>query len=393
MNVVMAPGLTLMRRLSNKGKMPLCSALYLLPLAILYAETGSHASNATRVAMAVFVSLGAYLMYCWYIQARNGFSSLEKVAGRIAEGDLTADAHAFLGGSFSNLMKALGHVNNSLGGIVSNVRASSNAVAHSAGQIADANADLSNRTEEQASSLEETASGMEELARTVKQNAGNCESAADLARNAETVARQGADVVHEVVQGMGNIDQSSRRMADIIGVIEGIAFQTNILALNAAVEAARAGELGRGFAVVASEVRTLAQSSAQAAKEIRSLIQQSVDEIKDGSRKAERAGAVIDEIVSSVHEVSQLIGQIAVSSSQQSAGVHEINKAIVQLETVTQQNAAVVQEVAASSFTLQEQADCMRDLVARFKIIEAKLPPQRSAMSALTLRPPSPRLR
>jgi methyl-accepting chemotaxis protein len=286
----------------------------------------------------------------------------------------------------------------SLGEIVSEVRASSNAVGLSANEIAAGNANLSQRTEQQASTLEETASGMEQLAGTVTQNADNCKLASGLAQNAETVARQGAGAVHGVVEDMAKIDQSSKRMADIIGVIEGIAFQTNILALNAAVEAARAGEQGRGFAVVASEVRALAQRSADAAKEIKTLIQQSVDQISDGGKKAERAGKVIDEIVVSVQQVNQIIGEIAVASVEQSAGVGEINKAIVQLESVTQQNAALVEEASASSLTFQEQADRMSELVARFKISDeapAATPRPAAARAQASLRasPPAARPR
>ena len=218
--------------------------------------------------------------------------------------------------------------------------------------------------------LEETASGMEELSGTVTQNADNCKLASSLAQNAERVAREGAQAVHGVVEGMGKIDQSSKRMADIIGVIEGIAFQTNILALNAAVEAARAGEQGRGFAVVAAEVRALAQRSAEAAKEIKSLIELSVSQISEGSQKAEGAGNVIDAIVTSVQQVNQLIGEIAVASTEQSTGVGEINKAILQLESVTQQNAALVEEASAASMTFQQQADHLKGIVSRFRIGE-----------------------
>src|SRR5204863_9294454 len=248
-------------------------------------------------------------------------------------------------------------------------------------EIAAGNSNRSQRTEQQASTLEEPASGMEQLAGTVKQSADSCKLASDLAQQAEQVAKQGAQAVHGVVGGMGKIDQSSKRMADIIGVIEGIAFQTNILALNAAVEAARAGEQGRGFAVVASEVRALAQRSADAAKEIKALIEQSVTQISDGSKQAEGAGKVIDNIVVSVQQVNQLIGEIAVASSEQSAGVGEINKAILQLESVTQQNAALVEEASASSLTFQEQAERLRALVARFKITAAAAAPapQRAA--------------
>jgi len=287
-----------------------------------------------------------------------------------------------MAGQFGLMVDALVDLTRSLGQIVSQVRSSSQAVAHSATEIAAGNSNLSSRTEQQASTLEETASGMEELAGTVKQNADNCKLASELAQSAEQVARQGAQAVHGVVGGMSKIDQSSKRMADIIGVIEGIAFQTNILALNAAVEAARAGEQGRGFAVVASEVRALAQRSGEAAKEIRALIQQSVTQISDGSKQAEGAGKVIDDIVVSVQRVNQLIGEIAVASSEQSAGVGEINKAILQLEGVTQQNAALVEEASAASLTFQEQADRLRELVARFKVFEQAHAPAMAAKPA-----------
>ncbi len=234
--------------------------------------------------------------------------------------------------------------------------------------MAAGNSNLSQRTEQQASTLEETASGMEELAGTVEKNAENCKLASNLAQNAETVARNGAKAVHGVVESMGKIDQSSKRMADIIGVIEGIAFQTNILALNAAVEAARAGEQGRGFAVVAGEVRALAQRSAEAAKEIKSLIEQSIGQIREGGKQAAGAGKVIDDIVVSAQQVNEIIGEIAVASSEQSAGVGEINKAIMQLESMTQQNAALVEQASASSLAFQEQADRMRDVVAGFRL-------------------------
>jgi methyl-accepting chemotaxis protein len=277
-------------------------------------------------------------------------------------------------GQFGAMLATLRSVHAGWRELVAQARESARAITTGASEIAAGNSNLSQRTEQQASTLEETASGMEELAGTVEQNADNCKLASGLAQNAETVAKQGAHAVHGVVEGMGKIDQSSKRMADIIGVIEGIAFQTNILALNAAVEAARAGEQGRGFAVVASEVRALAQRSADAAKEIKALIEQSVSQINDGSKQAEGAGKVIDEIVVSVQQVNQLIGEIAVASSEQSAGVGEINKAVLQLETMTQQNAALVEEAAASSLTFQEQADRLRDIVARFKFEDEAAP-------------------
>jgi methyl-accepting chemotaxis protein len=357
-----------MYRMSNKGKMPVCSALYLAPLAVLYWETGQHASSATRIAVVVLVLLAIYAMLCWYVQARDGFKALGGLLARLADGDLTSRKRTLLGGAFQNLLASITLVSSNIGGIVANVRGTADSLAQAAGEIAGSSAHLSQRTEQQASTLQETATGMEELSRTVRENAHNCEQASVLAKTAESVARTGAGAVHGVVEGMAKIDRSSKRIADIIATIEGIAFQTNILALNAAVEAARAGDSGRGFAVVASEVRALAQRSADAAREIRALIEQSVGEIRDGNKQAERAGKVIDEIVTSVQEASELIGRIAVASNEQSAGVGEVGKAIVQLDDMTQQNAALVQQGAASARSLETQADHMRELVARFKI-------------------------
>jgi methyl-accepting chemotaxis protein len=370
MKSLFGPGIFLMGRLSNQKKLPLISLLFVLPFGVLYYETAAQISVATNAVVWTALAVAIYAMASFYFQAGTAWGQLFALTRRVAQGDLTAKLETKLSGQFGLMMQALTELTRSLGQIVSQVRNSSHAVAHSATEIAAGNSNLSQRTEQQASTLEETASGMEELAGTVKQNADNCKLASDLAQNAERVARQGAQAVHGVVGGMTKIDQSSKRMADIIGVIEGIAFQTNILALNAAVEAARAGEQGRGFAVVASEVRALAQRSAEAAKEIRSLIQQSVTQISDGSKQAEGAGKVIDEIVVSVQQVNQLISEIAVASSEQSAGVGEINKAILQLEGVTQQNAALVEEASAASLTFQDQADRLRDLVARFKVAE-----------------------
>jgi len=384
MRVLFAPGIALMQRLHNTQKLPLLALLFTVPLGILLYETYAQISTTLTAWIAVTWALALYCMVSFYFQADAGWSYFVGFIKRVAEGDLTGVLNVKMGGYFGIVTRALQDVNRNLGQIVAQVRASSNAVALSANEIAAGNSNLSQRTEQQATTLEETASGMEQLSGTVKQNADNCKLASGLAQNAEKVAHEGANAVHGVVEGMGRIDQSSKRMADIIGVIEGIAFQTNILALNAAVEAARAGEQGRGFAVVASEVRALAQRSADAAKEIKALIEQSVEQISEGSKKAEGAGKVIDGIVVSVQQVNQLISEIAVASSEQSAGVGEINKAILQLETVTQQNAALVEEASAASLTFQEQADRMRDLVARFKIADEPpvVPPRPAAAQA-----------
>ncbi|HYD57856.1 MAG TPA: methyl-accepting chemotaxis protein [Burkholderiales bacterium] len=403
MKALLRPGFAVMNRLSDMQKVIVLVALIAAPGLILYYEARAHISGAATGAAAGFFVLACYWMVSFYAQANSGWEFLISVIRRISEGDLTAKSEVRFRGQLGRVMKALQEVNSNLGQLVASVRSASHSVTTSAAEIASGNSNLSARTEQQASTLEETASGMEELAGTVNQNADNCKLASDLAQNAENTARSGAKAVHGVVEGMTRIDQSSRRMADIIGVIEGIAFQTNILALNAAVEAARAGEQGRGFAVVASEVRSLAQRSAEAAKEIKSLIEQSVGQIKDGSRQAEAAGKVIDEIVVSVQQVNQLIGEIAVASSEQSAGVGEINKAILQLESVTQQNAALVEEASAASLGFQEQADRLMQLVARFKVSGAFAPqaaePGRRAGAeakphALPMRPaPRPRMR
>jgi methyl-accepting chemotaxis protein len=379
-NAIFKPGTALMKALTTRQKMPLVALLFLLPLGILYYQSYPQISPLTNWLVGCTLALALYGMVSFYLQADGGWLALIAIIRRLAEGDLTAQADTKMGGHYGTMVRALQDVNRNLGQIVSSVRASSQAVALSAGEIAAGNSNLSQRTEQQASTLEQTASGMEELSGTVTQNADNCKLASSLAQNAERVAREGAQAVHGVVEGMGKIDKSSKRMADIIGVIEGIAFQTNILALNAAVEAARAGEQGRGFAVVAGEVRALAQRSAEAAKEIKSLIELSVSQISEGGLKAEGAGKVIDEIVTSVQQVNQLIGEIAVASSEQSTGVAEINKAILQLESVTQQNAALVEEASAASMTFQHQADHLKGIVSRFRIAEA--PAARPASAA-----------
>ena len=264
------------------------------------------------------------------------------------------------------LLQALKDMNESLLVTVSQVRLGADTIATASSQIAAGNMDLSSRTEEQASSLEETASSMEELTATVRQNADNAREADMLAEKASGVAVNAGTVVSQVVLTMGEINESSKKMSDIISVIDGIAFQTNILALNAAVEAARAGEQGRGFAVVATEVRSLAQRSAAAAREIKGLIDNSLDKVSAGGKLVEQAGATMDEVVTSIKRVHDIMGEITSASREQSDGIGQVNQAIMQMDTVTQQNAALVEEAAAAAESLQDQATNLVKVVGAF---------------------------
>jgi methyl-accepting chemotaxis protein len=291
-----------------------------------------------------------------------------RIAETVAAGDLTSSIEVRSRDEMGQLLTALGAMNDSLVRIVNQVRLSSDSIATGSHQIATGGADLSQRTEEQASSLEETASAMEEVTTTVQRSADSARSATALAAAASAVATQGGTVVAEVVATMRDISASSRRIADITGVIDGIAFQTNILALNAAVEAARAGEQGRGFAVVAGEVRTLAQRAATASKEIKALIGESVGRVEAGSRLVEGAGGTMEEVVQQVQKVAQLIADISTATEQQSAGLGEVSKAVSQLDQVTQQNAALVEESAAAADSLSHQAQRLTELVGAFKL-------------------------
>ncbi len=290
------------------------------------------------------------------------------IAQRVAAGDLTADIESRSKDETGELMLALKSMNDNLLKIVGEVRTSTDTINTASGEIAAGNLDLSSRTEEQAGSLEETASAMEELTSTVKQNADNARQANQLAISASEVAVQGGNVVGKVVSTMDAINESSRKIVDIISVIDSIAFQTNILALNAAVEAARAGEQGRGFAVVASEVRNLAQRSAAAAKEIKTLIDNSVSKVDDGSKLVAQAGSTMDEVVASVKRVTDIVGEISAASAEQSSGIEQINQAIAQMDEVTQQNAALVEEAAAAAQSLQDQAGRLSMAVGVFKL-------------------------
>ena len=291
-----------------------------------------------------------------------------RVARSVAAGDLTQAVHIDHDDEVGQLLTALQAMTTSLAGIVGDVRRGTDAIATASNQIATGNQDLAARTEQQASSLEETAASMEELTSNVKNNADNARQANTLAETASGVAGRGGDVIRAVVGTMGEISASSRRIAEIIGVIDAIAFQTNILALNAAVEAARAGEQGRGFAVVASEVRNLAQRSAGAAREIKQLIEHSVERVEAGGRLVEQAGATMHDIVTSVQRVTDIMGEITAASREQTAGIGQINVAVAQMDQVTQQNAALVEEAAAAAGTMHEQAQRLAASVGVFRV-------------------------
>ncbi|MEK6669414.1 MAG: methyl-accepting chemotaxis protein [Pseudomonadota bacterium] len=285
----------------------------------------------------------------------------------MAQGDLTARI-AVRPGDRDSVMACLQQMQQGLSTVVSSVRQGSESVATASHQIAQGNNDLSGRTEQQASALQQTSASMEELGSTVTQNAENARQANDMAQQASSVAQQGGDAVGKVVATMRDINDSSKRIADITSVIDGIAFQTNILALNAAVEAARAGEQGRGFAVVASEVRTLAQRSATAAKEIKTLITASVAQIQQGSQQADEAGSTIDEAVRAIQHVTQIVNEITTASGEQSAGVNQVGQAISQMDQATQQNAALVEQSAAAAESLRTQAQQLVNAVAVFQL-------------------------
>jgi methyl-accepting chemotaxis protein len=290
------------------------------------------------------------------------------IAERVAEGDLNANIEVHSQDEIGQLLAAMRKMNHKLVDIVSQVRSSSDSIATGSNEIAIGNADLSRRTEQQAANLEKTAASMEELHSTVNNNADTARQATQLASAASSVALKGGDVMTQVVSTMEQIASSSRQISDIIGTIDGIAFQTNILALNAAVEAARAGEQGRGFAVVASEVRTLAQRSAEAAKQIRQLIGANVERVEDGSRLVTQAGTTMTDIVSQVQRVSDLIGEINAAATEQAAGIEQVNNAVLQLDEVTRQNAALVEESSAAAESLKQQASSLVDAVGIFQI-------------------------
>jgi methyl-accepting chemotaxis protein len=365
------------------------------------AKAGEKAKVEYSDARRLMLVLGALAMVlggiaAWFITRTitRPINEAVKVAETVAAGDLTSHITASAKDETGRLLQALQKMNDSLVNIVGEVRSGTETMATASSQIAAGNLDLSSRTEQQASSLEETASSMEELTSTVKQNADNARQANQLAQSASEVAVKGGIVVAQVVDTMASINESSKKIVDIIGVIDGIAFQTNILALNAAVEAARAGEQGRGFAVVASEVRNLAQRSAAAAKEIKTLIGDSVDKVNTGTRLVDDAGTTMDEIVDSIKRVTDIMGEITAASQEQSAGIEQVNQAINEMDHVTQQNAALVEEAAAAAGSMQDQASKLAQVVSVFRIdsnavAPAAASPRGAGMAAKASRKPA----
>ncbi|APV51169.1 hypothetical protein BWI17_16670 [Betaproteobacteria bacterium GR16-43] len=404
MNWFFKPAAALLIRMQYKSKLPILASFFCVPLviALVYPPTSWHSPSA--IAIAVTFLFAWYCMGAHISAADESWFHVQRVARLLKEHDLRdlegdalrEEARRVLGtGHFGRLHDTLLETHDRLRDLVTLARTSAEAASLAADELASGNVNLSQRTEQQASTLEETASGMEELAATVKQNAENCKLANELSGSAVGVADKGAALVHRIVSTMELIDKSSKKIVDIIGVIESIAFQTNILALNAAVEAARAGEQGRGFAVVAGEVRSLAQRSAEAAKEIKGLIGESVGNVDQGARLVQDAGHIMNDVVVSVKQVKELISEIAVASREQSSGVEEMNNALIQLEGMTQQNAALVEQATASALSFKDESAQLADLVGQFQLDEDASPsspaPVTSAASMRSTPAPAPK--
>ena len=374
MRAFFEPAFFLLARLRTGTNFALTGLLFLMPLALAAFASGPGGEEGaiSKALLAVSVLPALYYLCALYLSVTFGIARVNRVMERVASGDLTYVAsHNRIGVDASEggrIWRTVAQMNANLVEIVTQVRQSAEAIVSMAAGIADDSTSLAERTQEQGASLEETASSMEQLSATVKQNAENCVQATALASKASTVAGKAASELQNMAQTMLRIDDSAHRVAEILGVIEGIAFQTNILALNAAIEAARAGEQGRGFAVVAAEVRSLAQRSGDAAKQIKTLIEGSVDSAAQGRQWVEASASTMSKVVESVQQVADVIGRIAVASSEQSMGVDDINRAIAQLDAVTHQNAALVEQSATAAHEFEVEAGRLGDVVGAFKM-------------------------
>ena len=392
MKWIFAPAIALLMHQRNRVKFSLAGVVFCVPLAIALFLPPTEWLSWRGAALIASFAFAWYYIAAMYLTSHESWAAVESVAGKLAAHDLREQMRSDqvlayrerLGtGQFGKLFTALTDTHANLRELVMQAQQSARAARSAADTLASGGAELAQRTEAQAATLEETAAAMGQLSTTTRQTAENCRSASSVAGKATLAAREGAQIAHDVVSTMDRIEASSKRIVDIIAVIEGISFQTNILALNAAVEAARAGEQGRGFAVVAEEVRSLARRSAEAAKEIKGLIGNSVADVEQGARRVHEAGGIIDAVVTSVEEVNELIGVVAIASREQATGVDGVNTALGKLQAATDKNSAVVQDTAYSAVTLKEEAARLFELVARFRVAESESAPESSARPTL----------
>jgi len=397
MKWLFAPAIAVLMHQRNQVKMSLIGVLYCVPLAIAVFVRPSEWLSASGIALIVSFLFACYYLVAIYLTSDESWATVNLVAHRLRENDLRvsdgldfeAQRRRLGGGQFGKLFDALAGTHGSLRELAGQAVQSAATARRTAAELVGANSQLSGRSEDQASTLEETAAAMEQLAATVKENAETCRNASQLAGEATVLARKGAQAAGEAVTAMDRVDAGARRIADIIGVIEGIAFQTNILALNAAVEAARAGEQGRGFAVVAAEVRSLAQRSADAAREIRTVIADSVASVETEVRLVQDTGRIIGEVTRSVESVNELVGVVAVASREQSAGVENVGSALLKLQGSSHETTAIVQRTAGAAALLEREASALFALVGRFRLEEAKAA-ARDAAPVREARPAAP---
>jgi methyl-accepting chemotaxis protein len=379
MKWLFAPAVTILMHWRNHVKFTLAGAVFCVPLALALWGAPPAWDSARGIAIIAAFLFAWYYIGAMYLTSDEAWRTVNSVASRLSQHDLrstrdvaqAATIRRRLGsGQFGRLYDALASTHENLSDLAGQARRSADTALGTADMLAKGGAQLAQRTEDQASTLEQTAAAMEELSSTVGQTAQNCGEASQKAAGATVAARQGARIAHDVIATMGRIEDASRKIVDIIGVIEGISFQTNILALNAAVEAARAGEHGRGFAVVAEEVRALSRRSAEAARQIGGLIGESVAQVEAGAGRVREAGTAIDNVVASVEEMNELLGVISIAAREEASGVDSVSRALAQLQGVTQENAHMVQSAGQSAMTLREEAARLSQLVGRFRLDE-----------------------